>query len=674
MLFIVSGVLGTVLAVVFCLAGRAGTGERHGWWSRPGLGPVVQVAVAGAGVAAGLGAFRLGRRHLIAGASVPSVYLLFSVVVVGATVAVALLRRRPSAPPSGSGPLSLSTPEVAALRPPASRWGRRGWILDVLFVVVVVAVVYQPYSRLLAGSTFQLDSMLHWDYFSMGPTLSYGAGAALGTDVHVFYGVGWPLLFHALSPVLSVSYAHMIEAAQIYGCLYLVGAYVFLRLFVRDAAWAVTGVVLVLLFHLFARSAAPFAPYWGFPSLSLVRYTFDVWVLAAVVLSLRSTRQAWDVVAGVLVGLAVLFEIDTGVYLAAAMGYFWLCRGAAATGADRLSVARRAVLATASGAAVLLVGLAFASRGTLVHQAFWSGWLENMRAASAGFGMEPLATGTPGWTIRMLVLVIAVDLFLVSHAAVAAIRGRLTRESLVLGTLAGYSFLVTLYFIGRSTPFNLARSAVSFALLLAALGARGSALGATRLRARAGGEGGWWVSPWVGRAPGMAALVLAVVLLVQNPVFRAHRGLAREALGGGPSDGLCLLEHPKDLCGIAPAYAPVVDGLRLVADRLRQLGSHGERVAVLDQTGPLFYLASGTAPWGRYSPLLLSLYSQRRLESVTQDLESDPPDVVVIQAADIPLFRDTVTVLRAIVHERFDLDSELAGYQIWLRRPTAAGA
>jgi len=36
---------------------------------------------------------------------------------------------------------------------------------------------------------------------------------ALGTEAYAQYGVGWPMLFAGLSPILPLTYGGMIEAA-----------------------------------------------------------------------------------------------------------------------------------------------------------------------------------------------------------------------------------------------------------------------------------------------------------------------------------------------------------------------------------------------------------------------------------------------------------------------------
>ena len=69
----------------------------------------------------------------------------------------------------------------------------------------------------------------------MAPAIGYLHGGALGTDVFAQYGVGWPTLHAALDSCWQLSYAHVFQVSLIYGCLYFIGIYVFLRLLVGQS-------------------------------------------------------------------------------------------------------------------------------------------------------------------------------------------------------------------------------------------------------------------------------------------------------------------------------------------------------------------------------------------------------------------------------------------------------
>lgn len=632
------GLTVVVLALVWRMRGRPNG------WPAPALRGLAQVAISALVTATAVGAFLRARTPLLTGQAVAGRYRAFFAAALLLLGAAAVLGR---GLPSRRGAIP------APVRPPL-----RFTALDLLFPAAAVAALFAPAWGRLAGFTYQLDYMLHWDYFAMGPAIAFSHGLALGTDVHVFYGVGWPMLFAALSPVFALSYTHLIAVNVIVSCLYLVGAYVLLRMITHDRAFAFAGVLLVLVFHVFARSAAPFSPYWGFPSLGILRWSFDVWAFIALLLFQRTEAPRWAAVAGAVVGLAIVFETDTGLYLAAACALFWACSVFLAPPGRRL--VRPCLAFAAVGGAITLVGLAIASRGTIVRAAFWSGWLENLGATSSGFSLLPITTGVGGRVVIAFVVMVATYLMLVGRTLLLTARRRATGPDVMLGALAGYGYLVLLYFVGRSTPYNLVRASIPFAFVVAIIGA-----GTTRFGLRS------W--PSAARAARILAVVAVAAVLVANPVFRSyqrHLALAGTVQGDSlPPGDICLIEEPRDLCGLGPAFAQSADDVRRIASRLRTLAPSGRTVAVLDQTGPMFHLASGTTPWGRFSPLFHEMFDQDRLDSVQATFRQSPPDVVVIRAGEQPLFADVVSQFRVLLVERFVLDGRIGDFEIWLPKP-----
>ena len=626
-----------LLPVLHLIRGRANG------WPAPVVRGATQVVAAGVGVAVAVEAFLLGRRPLLTGGDAEAKYALVFVAAVVLLLAASVLSR------GAARPVEWSYAEVAR----APRLNP----VDVLFPVALVAAVFAPAWGQLTGFTYQLDAMLHWDYFAMGPATAYLRGAALGTDVNTFYGLGWPMLFSALSPVYALSYQHMVAVNVVVTCLYLVGVYAFLRLLLHSTAWAATGATLVLVFHMFARSAAAFAPYWGFPSLGVLRWSFDVWAFIALLLFQRSARARWAVVAGAVLGLAVVFETDTGLLLALASAFFW---GAELfVSSDRRQLVRPLVASMATAGGVLVLGLVLASRGTLLHAAFWKGWLANLLETSSGFSLEPITTGVGRRVVIAFVIVSGTYLVIVGRVLVLTARRRASELDVVAGALALYGYVVLLYFLGRSTPYNFVRATIPFALITAILGAKATrAVLADR--------------PATARAVGLASVVAALAVLVANPFFRAYE--RREALPGHvagtavPDAGLCLLERPRDICGLPETLRPAAANTAAIARRLRELAPGDRTVAIFDQSGPMFHLAAGTRPWGRYNPYFISLARRAQLDEVVADFRRHPPDVVMFRAGDQPLFADILTELRNVTSERFVLDSTIGGFEIWRPR------
>jgi hypothetical protein len=638
MLYVAAGVLS--LALVPGLS-YAGARLRHSV-----VDGAIQLVVAAGATAAAVVAFLVGRRPLLRGGTVAPGWALVFLVAVAVLVAAGVFGRR------------WEAVKVAAPPAPVTGARRRLSAVDGIFPVVLVLAIFAPGWSRLSGATYLADAMLHWDYFAMGPATAYAQGVALGTDINTFYGLGWPMLFAALSSVYELSYTHMIAMNVVVSCVYLIGTYALLRLLLGSTAWACTGTTLVLVLHFFARSAGTFVPYWGFPSLGVLRWVFDVWLFIALIQFQRSGRRGWAIVAGAVLGLAVVFQTDTGLLLGVGWAFFWATTMLMAGSPRRLMPALVRSAGTAAG--VFAAGVIAGSRGTFLQPDFWRGWLTNLWETSSGFSFEPITTGV-GRLVVIAFLGMAITHLLVAGFVLALSLGRrASPPDLIVGALAIYGFVVLLYFTGRSTPYNLVRATIPFALITAILGAR--ATGATL-----GGHAGARV------VAGWASTVVAIAFLVANPFFRdyeRHTSLIGRLAGTWeePEGDVCLLTAPRDLCGLSEALRGNQVNVARIAERLRTLQPPGGSVTVLDQTGPMFQLAAGTRTWGRWSPYFITLARQGQLDEVVADLRREPPDVVLFRAGEQPLFHDLVAALKSVIVERFVLDSTIGDWEIWRLR------
>jgi len=275
-----------------------------------------------------------------------------------------------------------------------------------------------------------------------------------------------------------------------------------------------------------------------------------------------------------------------------------------------------------------------------------------------------LTTEPPWGSIITFVGITSGYLAVVGYSTVHLVMRRLSATSVMLGSIGLYGFLTLLYFVGRSSPHNLFRPTVPFAILLAACGGLAHR-GWARRR-----HGGGARATLAAAAPAWAALAVAVAMLVAHPGARAYPGLLRSALYGGEERRACLFEDPDDVCGLLPAARQTVDDLEALASRLRVLGSARASVAVLDEIGPLIAQMAGARPWGRYQPMFPGLFTYDQVAAVGRDLREDPPELVVMRprAEDRPFYADIWRELRVPVEDGFELDSSQGPFEIWKRR------
>jgi len=611
--------------------------------------------------AAGVLAFLGGRRHVFAGSPVPAGYLAALLGIAAVSLGGAAV---------GTLDWFGWLPERRSHRSPSVSPGRRRLaLLDLLVPLFTAAVVYLPGWKELSGKAFLEEHFISWDFFAMGPALAFHHGAALGTGVYSPYGTGWPLVFSLLSPLLKISYGHMMLVSEIYGCLYFAGVYLLLR-FLVPPAWAAVGTLLALLIGVFSGTSILW-PLWRFPSSTVIRRPFDVWVFLALALHLRTRRPAWAAVAGALTGLAVVFVTDTGLYLVATVAVYWVC----VASMDWQGRSRIGALAVSAGcaAAVFLGGLGVASRWTMLRATFWRFWLRPVFDGMGGFTALPLAGrpwqytgGAPpdGPTIALFVAAVVVYLGVAAHLAIKVLHRRASAGDVVAGCLSVYGLLALVNFAGRSDPFNLPHTLVPLALVL------------TLLADAAHRE----MRPWFVRAPGFAAAAArsawrlapaaalggVLLALVATPLFWHYPGLV-QALGSKRDPaGLCLMSAPRDACGIPSAGRPAVDQFHAVTADMRALAARGGTVALIDHTVE-YYVGAGMAPWGYYVPLLVDLLKQDQVTATVSQLLRDRPAWVLIRTkAQVPDFVvDTWVRLHGVVAQYYSLDHQVGPFEVW---------
>ncbi len=643
-------------------------------------GPAIQCAVAVVATGLAVNQFFHARAYLVREESVPGFHPAVFALLLTITIAAAFLGGR-------------REPETAVARE-EPRGGLKFSPLDAIVPLFLFAVIYVPSARLLAGRFFFEELIGHWDYYVMVPALAFKHGLALGTDVSTMYGVGWPLVLSAAFSWVTPSFARLIQIGSVYVCVYLSAVYLLLRLLVRRPALAALGTLLAAS-HMFLGLGSEVI--WRFPSMTVLRSAFDVWVFIALTVHWKTGRRYWAVAAGVLTGLAVVFGTDTGLCLGAACGFYWL-------GLVRMDPGKRARLmdlATfgATSLGTLLVALLVASRGTILSGGFWSGWLESILEFGQGFISTPLSTGPSVATLLVFVVVFFAYMAFFGHAVAGLITKRSTQPALFNGFLALYGLLTMLQFLGKSDLFHYR---LTVPLVVIGCTVAGRALDRRRLES----------------GPPVLALPVAVMLSIGLVVLLAPKSMLLEPIGLYPSpawslfsrsapEGVCLSAEPKDLCGLSPELKEPAAEFREVSREVAKLAESGKTVAVIGETGSLPYLKSSAAPWGRYPRLFVDTITNEKLQGLVDSLRRDPPDYVFMRLPTesalltaVPgdtqelsdedyrqfyravvfgvgpgpnsPYPDTWEALRSAVEETYELDGANAAYEVWKLNPDSS--
>ncbi|MEX2586632.1 MAG: hypothetical protein WD602_01380 [Actinomycetota bacterium] len=640
----------------------------------------LQVAVAVAGTAAYLWQFTIVQSMVVppdASQIEPARYLGFAIIA-AATAGAALGART-----SGGGHRPSVTAKLlrSDAKPDPARRLLSLW--DLIVPPAVAALIYVPNWREVAGRVFVEETLLHWDYFAMGPALALRNGLALGSEVHAAYGFGWAMVFAGLSEWFPLSYGRMIQVGSIYACIYLIGVYLLLRLVTHRPFSAAVGTALAMTpFFLWMQDLI----IWRTPNVTVLRWPFDVWCFIALWMYWRSHKRVWAVVAGSTVGLALVFVIDTGAELAAATGFYWLC--ILGLEGDRRKRAQDLALWAAVALGVLATGLAIAGRGRIFNADFITGWLEAPLEFSGGFGMLPIVTSAPAATVVSFALLVIGYLSVVIYSLARLIHRRARHFEVFNGFLAAYGLLLLTKFVGHSHESILPRLVIPATILAAILIDKAAVQTGAYLKSAHPRALRTLLLP---KVP-YALISLAALGLAATPAFidqiDDYPGFATGKIStdhrGAADPEVCLLTEPRDLCGLPPHMQDTAQHFQAIVDRLEALKKDSHRFAVVDETGSLFYVATGTAPYGRYSRPFTAAHTKDLVEDVRRSFKQDPPDYVLIRLGIEPEtlefvvwgrfgygpgpyshYQDTWEILIEAVHQDYELESEIFPYQLW---------
>lgn len=539
-------------------------------------------------------------------------------------------------------------------------------VWDVAAVLVLAAFAYIPNLASVAGFDFEAERLHHWDFFVMGPALGYLREGALGSEVYSQYGLGFPLLVAALAKWVPVTYPNVMRMAVIAACLYYAVLCAFLRALLRDCRWAFFGALLAVDFQLF-QGVDTHQVLWQYPSSTIMRSPFDILVFCALLWDSRLRGTLPMVMASVCVGAALVFETDTGIYLALTFAAYLAMTRWNWDALGWRGVVQGLQTVVAPGTAVLVLGAELASRGQAHTWAFLSGWLEVFRVYPSGIGMLPINMTAEGLVLSFLVIggYLAVACYCINLWRC----DRLSRRGALAACLAIYGLCYLCQFIGRSHPYNLFHSSIPFAIL--------TVIGIQSFVARIVGSPETPAQGSARRQDAAALLLVGCVLLhiatlhgfQDYPnVFHPNWEQARVP-AIGPTFYATGVRVPRSTTSSADEFTAVIHD----AQRLSQSGAS---LFFLVNNDPIYYLASGSKSRYRYSPLFQCLLTKQLQARFERQFVQDRVDYVFS-----PSFRpsapdgdpawDVRLSLWRIVAANYRLDHRCGRFDVWRRLGSA---
>lgn len=266
-------------------------------------------------------------------------------------------------------------------------------ICDILFGLLVVAVIFIPNLEAVVARMFIGEQFHHNDSFIYGPAWAYLSGCVLDVDVITQYGLGMPVIIGLLAKAFGgFSYPNVMHVMVWMCIVYYLLCFVFLRLWTKSPVLALAAVLFAIKTQMFHTGVYPIVFTYG--SATVIRYFFDIFFMYAIWSHIQSGRGMWLTAAAVSCGAALFHITAEGIYLTATF-IFYLLLSVVGSHFRKDIFPNRLPWFVAVGFAALAFGTAlvllFWTEGKyLFTSEFWRNTGEFIEYFLSGFGMTPI--------------------------------------------------------------------------------------------------------------------------------------------------------------------------------------------------------------------------------------------------------------------------------------------
>ncbi len=539
------------------------------------------------------------------------------------------------------------------------------WLFDFLFPALIVLLIYTPNWKDISGSVFLNDQFIHWDGFAIRQTLALRHGLILGRDLFIQYGILWPMIFSQLFRNSPLLYGSVIHTAIIYASLYYIGVYIFLRLITRNIMWSILGMVWLLHFQLFIRNnPQPFL--WETPSSTILRSPMDIWFFITSYFVIKSAFRnvLITLMPAVFIGLAILFEFDTGIYLAVIHIFFSIYFISKPLFKNQrketIKEVRSFLIRISLIIVIILSGFLLQGKSSLFQTNYWRGLFEGLIEYATGVSNLPFATLNSYNTILLFELIIFVYLFFIAIFLIKFLHQVESTTDLFFAGLSLYGLESLFIFLSRSHRLNLLYPTIPFWILITWIGVNLHKILYRYFKIT------FHALPYTSKLIRItipsSLILMYMIIYLSDSVYQEYPNLINQLFLRRKTDNLCLFKNSPDVCGLSEANKPEIEQFNQVTSYLKEMSSQGNTIAIIDDTDTMFYVAIDVAPFFRYRPG--EVFTKKQLQYLHDQIINLRPDFIMIDSStqtETMVIRDT----RLLIGNYYNQDMTIGKYEIW---------
>jgi len=199
-----------------------------------------------------------------------------------------------------------------------------GQLIVVGGTLLLALIIFVPDNQRVLARMYMGEQFLHYEMFVMATGWAAFNKHIFYVDQISQYGMGMPYVFAQLTRWMGgFSHEHVFLVLMTAVIFYYVLMFWFSLRWFKSAALTLAMMLWGIRVQMFHPGVYPFI--FTYPSATVVRYFFDLFVLAAIFCHLQRGNPGWLWAAGLLSGFAVFYMDSTGVFLLAAFYAYLVC-------------------------------------------------------------------------------------------------------------------------------------------------------------------------------------------------------------------------------------------------------------------------------------------------------------------------------------------------------------